>query len=58
MFAYGLSEHLRQCLTHIVAHIPPLLRAIQGSFPTSSSPCGLLRLLVSQSDYSISYRLF
>ena len=30
MFAYGLSEHLRQCLTHISAHIPPLLGAIQG----------------------------
>jgi FKBP12-rapamycin complex-associated protein len=30
MFAYGLSEHLRQCLTHISVYIPPLLGAIQG----------------------------
>lgn len=30
MFAYGLSEHLRHCLTHISVHIPPLLGAIQG----------------------------
>lgn len=34
MFAYGLSEHLRQCLTHISAHIPPLLGAIQGMHTT------------------------
>ena len=32
MFAYGLSEHLRQCLSHISGHIPPLLGAIQGKW--------------------------
>lgn len=30
MFAYGLSEPLRQALTAIVRHIPPLLKTIQG----------------------------
>lgn len=30
MFACGLSEPLRQALTAIVRHIPPLLKTIQG----------------------------
>ncbi|OJT05171.1 Phosphatidylinositol 3-kinase tor1 [Trametes pubescens] len=30
MFAYGLSESLRQALVAIVTHIPPLLKPIQG----------------------------
>ncbi len=31
MFAYGLSESLRQALVAIVTHIPPLLKPIQGT---------------------------
>ena len=30
MFACGLSESLRQALTAIARHIPPLLKTIQG----------------------------
>lgn len=32
MFACGLSEPLRQALTAIARHIPPLLKTIQGLF--------------------------
>ena len=32
MFACGLSEPLRQALTAITRHIPPLLKTIQGTF--------------------------
>ena len=32
MLACGLSESLRQALTAIAKHIPPLLRPIQGTF--------------------------
>lgn len=31
MFAYGLSEPLRQALVAIATHIPPLLKTIQGT---------------------------
>ena len=32
MFAYGLSESLREALVAIARHIPPLLKTIQGEF--------------------------
>jgi FKBP12-rapamycin complex-associated protein len=35
MFQCGLSEPLRQALVSIAKHIPPLLKSIQGEYPSS-----------------------
>ena len=32
MFAFGLSEPLRQALVAVAMHIPPLLKTIQGTY--------------------------
>ena len=35
MFAYGLSESLREALVAIARYIPPLLKTIQGLYRPS-----------------------
>lgn len=40
MFDCGLSEPLRQALTAIATHVPPLLKTIQGSVAPRAMKCG------------------
>lgn len=37
MFAFGLSEPLRQALMSIAKHIPPLLKTVQGALVVAAT---------------------
>lgn len=50
MFAYGLSEPLRQALVAIATHIPPLLKTIQGTHDWAPSNVKLALNSVGELD--------
>lgn len=54
MFAYGLSEPLRQALMNIAKYIPPLLKTIQGAIQSINSVC-FSHHWSPQSAFSMSY---